>query len=200
MIHWNRGNRKKCRNHQGRFSLLVKGLILFIIVLITVNYIYENSSIYFRTYNLMRPRFYFLSLNRYDLYMIKGEVYHLKLRAINKRVTFSSTNFRVAGVGLHGRIFAHQPGKAYILAKVGNKVLKCRVHVLDINKRSITLKAGRTKHLYIKGSNAFVQWKSANPRVASVNIFGRVKAKKKGKTIIYAQVKGKTLTCVVRVR
>jgi hypothetical protein len=115
-------------------------------------------------------------------------------------VTFSSTNFRVAGVGLHGRIFAYQPGQAFILAKVGKRVIKCRVHVLDINRRNITLKTGRSKHLYIKGSNAFVQWKSANPRVASVSMFGRVKAKKKGKTVIYAKVKGKTLSCVVRVK
>lgn len=141
-----------------------------------------------------------MRLNSYDLYLIRGEEYHLKLIALNKRVTFSSTNFRVAGVGLHGRIFAYQTGKTFILAKVGNKVLKCRVHVIDLNKRSITLRPGRSRHLYVKGSNAFVRWMSANPRVASVSMFGRVKANKKGKTVIYAKVKGKTLSCVVRVK
>ncbi len=195
-----RGNRKGCRNRQNRLSLLIKGIIFFIILLITVSFLLENSSIYYRNYKIMKPRNYFFRLSSRDLYLIKGEMYHLKLYTINKRVTFSTTDFRVASVGFHGRIFAHQPGKAFILAKVGKKELKCRVHVLDINKRSITLKPGRSKHLYIKGSNAFVRWKSANPRVANVSLFGRVKAKKKGKTIIYAKVKGRTLTCVVRVQ
>lgn len=177
-----------------------KGIIFFVILLITVSFILDHSSVYFRTHSITKHRNYFMRLNKTDLYLIQGEEYHLKLHAINKRVTFSSTNFRVAGVGLHGRIFAYQPGTAFILAKVGKKVLKCRVHVLNINKRNITLKVGRSKHLYIKGSNALVRWKSANPRVAGVSIFGSVKAKKKGKTVIYAKVKGKTLSCVVRVK
>ncbi len=191
---------KGCRKHRGWFSTLIKGIIIFIIILITISFILDNSSVYFRTKSLTKPRNYFFRLSSTDLYLIQGEEYHLKLHAINKRVSFSSTNFRVAGVGLHGRIFAYQPGQAFILAKVGKKVMKCRVHVLDINRRKITLRIGRSKHLYIRGSNAYVQWKSSNPRVASVSIFGRVKAKKKGRTIIYAKVKGKTLTCVVRVR
>ncbi len=200
MNKWMKGYRKCCRSRQSMFCLLLKGIILLIILLITMSFLLENSSTYFRTYNIFKTRKYFLRLSSKDLYLIKGEEYHLKLYAINKRVTFSSTNFRVASVGLHGKIFALQPGHAFILAKVGKKVLKCRVHVLDINKRSITLKAGGSKHLSIKGSNAFVQWKSANPRVASVSMFGKVKAEKKGTTIIYARVKGRTLTCVVRVR
>ncbi len=191
---------RSCRSHRRGFSVLIKGVIILITILITISFILDNSSVYFRTHNLMKPRNYFVRLSTNDLYLIRGEEYHLKLYAINKRVTFSSTNFRVAGVGLHGRIFAYQPGQAFILAKVGKRVMKCRVHVLDINRRSITLRNGRSRHLSIRGSNAFVQWKSANPRVASVSMFGRVKAKKKGKTIIYARVKGKTLTCVVRVK
>lgn len=179
---------------------LIKGVIILITILITMNLILDSSSIYYRNHNLLKKRNYFMHLSSTDLYLIRGEEYHLKLFAINKRVSFSTTNFRVAGVGLHGRIFALQPGKAFILVKVDKKVLKCRVHVLDIDKRSITLRPGRSKHLHIRGSNAFVRWKSANPRVADISIFGRVTAKKKGSTIIYAKVKGKTLTCFVRVK
>lgn len=191
---------KGCQNIRSRFSVLIKGVILFIILLVTINLVLDNSSINFRSHSITKPRNYFMRLSQTDLYLLRGESYHLKLHAMNKRVTFSSTNFRVAGVGLHGRIYAFQTGKALILAKVGKKVLKCRVHVIDINKRRIAIKTGSSRHLTIKGSNALVRWKSANPKVASVNIFGRVKANKKGKTVIYAKVKGKTLSCVVWVK
>ncbi len=184
----------------GLLHNVIKGIIILIAILLIFHLIIENSSIYYKSRNIIWRRNYFMHLNAYDLYLIKGEEFHLKLHAINKRVTFSSTDFRVAPVYLHGRIRALQPGKCFILAKVDNKVLKCRVHVMEINKEKMTLKVGRSKRLRIRGVSSFVKWDSSNPRVASVSIFGTVKAKKKGNAIIYGTVKGKTLKCVVRVK
>lgn len=184
----------------GLFRGFVKGIIIFIAIILIVHLIFENSSIYYKTRNFIWRKNHIMHLSTTDLYLVKGEEYHLKLIALNKRVSFSSTDFRVAAVFLHGRIQALQPGKCFILAKVDKKVLKCRVHVLDINKETMTLKVGASKRLSIRGTNSFVRWDSTNPRVASVSMFGTVKAKKKGNTIIYATVKGKTLKCVVRVK
>jgi uncharacterized protein YjdB len=103
-------------------------------------------------------------------------------------------------VNFNGRIFAHQTGKAFIIAKVDDRELKCRVHVIDINKEKLKMKVGNISHLSIQGSNSFVKWKSSNPKVASVSLFGTVKAKRKGTTVIYAKIKGKVLKCSVRVR
>jgi uncharacterized protein YjdB len=141
-----------------------------------------------------------MRLSSTDLYLLQGEVYHLRLYALNKRVTFSTTDFRVAGVSFHGRVIGYQPGKAFILAKVGKKIFKCRVHVLDINKKNISIRRGKSARLHVLGTNSFVKWKSANVRVASVSMFGKVTAKKKGRTIIYGRIRGKTLKCVIRVR
>lgn len=129
--------------------------------------------------------------------MIKGEEFHLFVYDINKRVSFSSTNFRVAGVNFNGRVFAYNTGKAFIIAKVGKKELRCRVHVVDISSKSIELKAGETYHLKIKGSNAFVSWKSKDKEIATVSMFGKVTAKSCGSTVITAKIKGKTLKCKV---
>jgi uncharacterized protein YjdB len=131
--------------------------------------------------------------------MIKGEETHLSVFGINKRVSFYSTNFRVAGVNFNGRVYAYRTGKAFIIAKVGKKELKCRVHVIDINKKTITLKKGKSYHLKIKGSNAFVLWKSNNKEVAEVSMFGKVRAMEKGCTVITAKVKGRRLRCTVYV-
>ena len=132
--------------------------------------------------------------------MIKGEETRLFVFGINKRVSFSSTNFRVAGVNFNGRISAHQTGKAFIIAKVDGKKLKCRVHVVDINNEKLKLRKSDTYHLKISGTTAFVSWKSSNTEVASVSMFGTVKAKKKGTAVITAKVKHRTLKCTVIVK
>ena len=132
--------------------------------------------------------------------MIKGEEFHLYTFDINKRVSFSSTNFRVAGVNFNGRVFAYNTGKAFIIAKVDKKELRCRVHVVDINSETIVLRVGETFHLKIKGSGALVSWKSREKNIATVSMFGKVTAKNRGSTVITAKIKGKTLKCKVVVK
>lgn len=153
-----------------------------------------NSSIYYKS-TIMLP--FSLHLTKQDLYMIKGEESHLGVYAINKRVTYTSTNFRVVGVNFTGRLFAYNTGKAFIIVKVDGKELKCRVHVIDISKDKITIKKGRHYDLDIKGSIAAVSWKSSNKSVATVSMFGNVKAISKGTAVISGKVKGKTLNCTV---
>ena len=192
------GNRCNCPSLP--FCIVIKGFILILSVILIFNFILENSSIYYKTNNLLKPRLYFMRLSTTDLYLVQGEVYHLKLHALNKRVTFTTTNFRVASVNFHGRIYALQPGKAFVLAKVGKRTLKCRVHVIELSRSTITIKQGKSIRLSIRGTNSFVRWKSANSRVAGVTMFGQVTGKKKGSTIIYARVKGKTLKCIVKIQ
>lgn len=175
---------------------LYKFIIIIIGIIIIFHYLYENSSIFYRK-SFTLP--FSLHLNRQDVYLMKGEEFKLSVFGINKRVSFYSTNFRVAGVNFNGRVFGYQTGKTFIVAKVDKKELRCRVHVIDINKQSLELKEGKSYRLRIKGSNSFVGWKSKDNYIATVSIFGKVKAISKGTTIIYAKVKGKTLKCTVRV-
>jgi uncharacterized protein YjdB len=141
-----------------------------------------------------------LHLNKQDIYMIKGEETHLSVFGLNKRVSYGSTNFRVVGVNFNGRLFAYRTGKAYIIAKVRGKELKCRVHVIDINKDKLKLKSGNTYRLRIKGTGSAVKWKSSDTNVAIVNWYGKVKAVYPGKAVITAKVKGRILRCTVYVK
>ncbi len=189
-------------NKQGFLSrFLFKGIVIGISVLIILQLVYENSSVFFRVNNVVRRRATLSAhLNENDLYLLKGEEFHLYVVALNQRVSFSSTNFWVAGVNFNGRVFAYQTGRCFILAKTRDRILKCRVHVLDINKKKLTVKIGSSQRLRIRGTNSYVRWKSSNPEVASVNMFGKVKARKRGRTFIYARVKGRSLQCEVRVK
>ena len=176
---------------------LYKIIIVVLAVVLVLNYLYENSSLFYRK-SFVTPLS--MHLNKQDLYLVKGEEYKLSVFAINKRVSYYSTNFRVAGVNFNGRVFGYQTGKAFIIAKVGERELRCRVHVIDISKKEITLRKGKSYRLRIKGTNAFVDWKSSNKGVATVSMFGNVKALSSGSTVVYGKVKGKTLKCTVRVR
>ncbi len=183
----------KC-NKKPLFFQIYKLCIIVIAVIIVLQFLYQRSSLFYRK-SFTLP--FSLHLNENDLYLKKGEEFHLYVFAINKRVSYSSTNFRVAGVNFNGRVFGYQTGKAFIIAKVDHKELKCRVHVIDINSDKIVLKIGDTYHLKIKGTNSYVRWNSKERGIATVNMFGKVKAKNKGSTIIYGRVKGKVLKCTV---
>ncbi|TAH72833.1 MAG: hypothetical protein EWM47_03100 [Anaerolineaceae bacterium] len=175
----------------------LKGIIILIIVLVVVFSLYRNSGLFYRN-GIILP--FSLHLNKQEVYLVKGEEFRLIVYRINKRVSFHSTNFRVAGVNFNGRVFAYQTGKTFIVAKVGNKELKCRVKVIDLNKEQLNLHVGESYRLGIKGPAFFAKYKSSNPSVASVNIFGKVKAKSTGITTITVNVKGKILRCSVTVR
>ena len=177
-------------------NIFVQILIIVIATVLIFHYIYENSSLFYRK-SITLP--FSLHLNCNDLVMVRGEEFHLHVFTLHKWISYSSTNFRVAGVNFNGRIFAHQTGKAFILVKADDRVLKCRVRVIDINNEKLTLKVGDTFHLKIKGIMSAPSWKSSNSNVASVNLFGKVKAKEIGTTVITAKVKGKTVQCKVAV-
>lgn len=173
---------------------ILKAIILIIPLILILRLLYFNSSLYYIN-DIELP--FSLHLNKQDVTMVQGEELRLYVFGINKRVSYSSTNFRVAWVNFNGRVFACQPGKAFIIAKVDGEKLKCRVRVININKKQLLLKQGDKKILEIQGSCSMVRWSSSNSKVATVNIFGRVKANKSGYTVVKAKVRGKVLTCTV---
>lgn len=185
------------KNRCCRSNRFIKLVIIVIIAVLIIFTLYRNSGLFYRK-GIILP--FSLHLNRQELYMTPGEEFRLFVYGINKRVSFYSTNFRVAGVDFTGRVYAHRTGRAVIVAKVGNKKLKCRVKVIELNKRKLYLKTGDTFRLRVKGPVWNAAYKSSNLKVATVSSFGRIKAKRPGKTTITVKVKGKSLKCQVIVR
>ncbi|MDF2542057.1 MAG: hypothetical protein K0S47_1775 [Herbinix sp.] len=176
------------------------GLFPIIVAVIAVLMLYrlfiQNTSLFYRNF----PDLPFsVHLNEQDIVLLKGEEFKLYVFGINKRISFSSTNFRVAGVNFNGKVTAHQVGKAFIKVKVDDKILKCRVRVVDLNKKKLTLAPGDSYHLKVKGVLSFPSYKSSNPEVAKITKFGKIKALRKGRTVITVKVKGKELSCTIKV-
>ena len=68
---------------------------------------------------------------RYTSYkMCKGETLQNELRFTSSKVSWSSSNKKVATVSKNGKITAKKVGKAIITAKVGNKKYKCKINIV----------------------------------------------------------------------
>ncbi|MBE5966375.1 MAG: hypothetical protein E7255_05340 [Lachnospiraceae bacterium] len=176
---------------------VIKIIIILVITLVVLSAFIQNTSVFFRK-RILLP--FTMHLSKQDIVLRKGEEDRLYMNAINKRVSYSTTNFRVVGVNFNGRIFAYRTGKSFIIANVEGKKYKCRVRVIDLNKDKVTLSVGKSFQLKVRGPAFFPKWKSSNPKVASVSIFGKVKARGRGRTVVSAKWKGKELKCVVVVR
>jgi len=71
---------------------------------------------------------------------------------------------------------------------------------IKLNKKSITLKKGKTYQLKLKNTNKKVIWKTTNKKVATVGKKGKVTARGKGSAVIKAVSGGKTYRCKVKVK
>lgn len=171
-------------------------MVLVIIALI-VKIIIPRTSLYYR-YWFYVPMFgNYLTVR--DKVLISGEHFHLGVKNINQRLTYVSTDFKVAFPDITGRVTAYQPGLAYIHVKVKGEVLTCRVRVIELNHTSLKLKVGESKNLNVKGCWFFEHYKSSNKSIAKVSTFGKVTGITKGEAVITVKAKGRTMTCKVKV-
>ena len=123
--------------------------------------------------------------------------------AKDKKVTWTTSNKKVATVDSKGKVKVKKAGKATITAKTSNgktakvtlNASKKAVKVTKVAitgsksmkvKKSQTLKANITP---ATADNTKVTWKSSNKKIATVNSKGKVTAKKKGTVKITATAK-----------
>ncbi len=71
---------------------------------------------------------------------------------------------------------------------------------IKLSKSKLTLNVGNTKTLKLKGTKKNPKWSSSKKSVATVTKKGKVKAKKKGSTVITAKLGKKKYKCKVTVK
>ena len=141
-----------------------------------------------------------LSNTRMELY-IKGTD-KLKVTGGSGRISWSSSNKKVATVNKNGRVTAVKKGTCYIYAKRNGVRLKCKVIVKNpkLSSRKIVTYNNMETYLSVYGGSGKITWKSSNSKVASVNKSGKITAKKTGTCTITAKRNGVKLKCKVTVK
>lgn len=128
------------------------------------------------------------------------------------KISWSSKNKKVATVDKKGKIKAVKAGKTEIIAKAGKKSAKIKVTVVNKDKKAkkVTLNKKKAnlnvkKQLTLKASinpkdsTDTLKWSTSNKKIATVDKFGVVTAKKPGTAKITVQAGKKKATCTVMV-
>ena len=137
--------------------------------------------------------------------------------ALNRDITWSSSNSNVAAVDSSGNVTGKAKGTATITVKTndGGYTAKCTVTVtestvpvtgISLNKTALSLKKNASEKLTAtvapsNATNTSVTWSSSNTSVAEVASDGTVTAKAEGTATITVKTTdgGKTATCTVTV-
>lgn len=111
--------------------------------------------------NVMEVNAATVKLNKKTATLIEGKTLVLKVTGTKKKVTWKSSNKKVATVTSTGKVTAKKKGTATITAKVGNKTLKCKVTVKAKGKNNKTIQ-GISYELKDTGSGVVAILKNTN--------------------------------------
>ena len=140
-----------------------------------------------------------------QVYVGKKATIKVTKTKVTGKVTFKSSNKKVATVNSKGVITGKKAGKAVITVKVGKYTKKLTVKVkkpsFKLVKSSAKLKKGKKTTIKVKAALVSkVTYKTSNKKVATVNSKGVVTAKKKGTAKITVKCNGITRTFKVTVK
>lgn len=161
-----------------------------------------------------------VTLNKKTLYMVKGK--KLTIRSVLKaavspsdstdKVIWSSAKSSVVTIK-SGKLVAKKVGTAKITAKAGRRKATITIKVVNkavkatavkLNKKKLTLRKGKTVVLKatIKPvkTTEIESWSSSDKKVASVDRFGKITAKKKGKATITVKIGKRKAVCKLTVK
>lgn len=148
----------------------------------------------------------FLILGVYEKSLDVGDEFYISAVASNgNKITFRSSNSKVASVSPYGRIIAKKPGEAKITVKAGKAQARCQIIVkktrIDVNEKNISMDNGSTFQLKAAASTGHgLTYKSSKKSVAAVDEKGLITAKKPGEANITISVDGVSEICKIKVR
>lgn len=118
------------------------------------------------------------------------------------KMTFKSSNPKVAAVNSNGKVTAKAKGNAIVTAKTSKVTwtYKIKVEKPKLNNSRLSVYTKTSKQLKLKGTSRKVTWSSSAPSVVSVNKKGKITARRTGKATITAKVNGVKYKCKVTVK
>lgn len=186
------------KNVLSRCSKPLGAFVFALVAVLTVACIMPNNGATLGTSTKVEAA---AKISKSSLSLPKGSSETIKINGNTKKVTWKSTNTKVATVNSKGKITAKKAGSVKIQGKVGSKTYTCKVRVLNfkLNKTSVTMTKGKTTTLKVSDTKSKVTYKSNNSKIATVTSKGVIKGIKKGSTSIKVKVGKETYTVPVKV-
>jgi uncharacterized protein YjdB len=118
------------------------------------------------------------------------------------KMTFKSSNPKVAAVNSNGKVTAKAKGNATVTAKTSKVTwtYKIKVEKPKLSNTRLSVYTKTSKQLKLKGTSRKVTWSSSAPSVVSVNKKGKITARRTGKATITAKVNGVKYKVTVKAR
>ena len=89
---------------------------------------------------------------------------------------------------------------ATVPSEVVQPATVCAASKIKLNRKTATIKVGKTVQLKVKGTKKKVKWSSSNTYVAKVSQKGKVVGKHAGSAKIIAKTGSKKLVCKIKVK
>ncbi|MDO4379727.1 MAG: Ig-like domain-containing protein [Clostridia bacterium] len=140
------------------------------------------------------------SISKTAAFVYYGSQYQLTVKS-SERVSWSSSDTKIAKVNSKGLVTPVKAGKATITAVTGGKKLNC---VVTVKPRSLSaadkkVYLGQSFNLKYNGGSGEIKWASSNAKVAKVNKNGVVTAVGIGKATVTAVRNNVAVKCSVEV-
>lgn len=117
-----------------------------------------------------------------------------------EKVTWTSSNTKVASVDSNGKVTAKGPGTAKITASFNGTKVSSDVKVLQMISSELELNKGENFTLDVLGTSSNISWSSNNNTVVTVSNDGVVTAQGTGTAKIFAEVDGRIVRSIVTVK
>lgn len=126
--------------------------------------------------------------------------YTLKVSGTKSKITWSTSDKKVATVSSKGKVTAKGVGTATIYAKFNKTTLKCKITVVKLNYTSKSIYYKSNVTLKVSGTNSKITWSTSDKNIATVNSKGVVTGKSIGTATISAKFGKTTLKCKITVK
>lgn len=132
-----------------------------------------------------------------------GQSYTIKINDYSGKVSWSTSNKKVATVSSKGVVKGVASGSAVITAKLGSgAIFTCKIKVTkaSISPSKASVFIGSGKQLTLKNAAETVKWSSGNTKIVKVNSKGYITGVAKGTATVYATCGGVKYSCTVTVK
>ena len=147
-----------------------------------------------KTFNIIP----YVKASKATLYVL--QTYSLGAKSSSK-ITYKSSNSKVATVNAKGTVTAKKAGTAKITVTSNKKSVTVTISVksLSLNKKSLSFYGNEVETLKVIKTSKKIKWSSSNSKIAKVSSKGKVTGVNVGKATISAKIGNITLKCTVKV-